>query len=197
MATKRMRGQYEAEVVEMDGGEVMQRCCFCGELLPLTDEYFNKNGYNENGEQRYRKDCKTCYNVRRRANKPRDRKRHQDFICGQKRRGEAVPQLTHQEWKEALIYFGGACAYCGNTPRRGQRLTRDHLQPVSEGGLTTPDNIVPACGHCNSSKQGKEFKAWYLGQECFSQDRLNAVFKWRAIQRQLLEEKKGEGDDGD
>jgi len=177
---KRMYGTYESETFT-EGGVTYRRCVFCGNVKPITE--FPKNGYDENGKARYRLDCKTCYNIRRHENKAK--KSHSDFIGGQKRRGEAEPKLSHQEWKEIMIFFGGACAYCGCTPKRGQRLTRDHLQPSSEGGRTSQDNIVPACSACNSSKGAEDFKSWFMRQPFFSQERLNRIFKWRSIMRQV------------
>lgn len=138
-----MYGEYTSE----DFSNGTRRCVFCGQIKPLTD--FPRNGKDKYGKTVYRQDCKTCYNIRRNEN--RNKKKHSDFIGGQKRRGEAAPRLSHQEWKEAMIFFGGECAYCGGTPRRNQTLTRDHLEPVSNGGTTTQDNIVPACASCNLS----------------------------------------------
>lgn len=172
MKNKRMYGNYETET--LDG---LRRCVYCGEWKDLENEYY------KNGTDAYRLDCKTCYNIRRKENKTK--KRHSDFIGGQKRRGEAEPRLSHQEWKEAMIFFGGECAYCGGTPRRNQRLTRDHLEPVSKGGTTSQDNIVPACASCNSSKGAEDFKHWFMKQAFFSQERLNRIFKWRSIMRQV------------
>jgi 5-methylcytosine-specific restriction endonuclease McrA len=83
-----------------------------------------------------------------------------------------------------LIYFGGKCAYCGSTPRKNKRLTKDHLEPISQGGGTIPENIVPACFSCNSSKGAEDFKDWFMKQSFFSQDSLNTIFKWRSIMRQ-------------
>jgi 5-methylcytosine-specific restriction endonuclease McrA len=46
------------------------------------------------------------------------------------------------------------CAYCG-----GEfsfiRLTRDHIRPVSRGGLDTWMNVVTACRHCNGLKRNR------------------------------------------
>lgn len=176
---KRMRGQFESELLTVDG-VLSKRCSFCGEVKPL--ESFPKNGVDAEGNTKYRDDCKTCYNIRRREN--RNKKRHSDFIGCQKRRGEASPNFSHQEWKEALIFFGGECAYCGCTPRKGQRLTRDHLEPISLGGRTIQSNIVPACASCNSSKGAEDFRQWFMKQTFFSQERLNRIFKWRTIIRQ-------------
>lgn len=176
----RNKSMYSSFQSVTDGNK--RRCVFCGEWKSLYED-FPRNGYNLDGIVDYRQDCKTCYNIRRRENKAK--KAHSDFIGGQKRRGDASPQLSHQEWKEIMIFFGGACAYCGCTPKKQQRLTRDHLEPISNGGITTQDNIVPACFSCNSSKGTNDFKDWFFKQAFFSQERLNRVFLWRTIMRQI------------
>lgn len=179
--TKRMRGTFESEKYFLKGNLISKRCTFCGKVIPI--ENFPKNGVDSEGHTKYRDDCKTCYNIRRKEN--RTKKKHSDFIGGQKRRGEANPNFSHQEWKECLIFFGGECAYCGGTPRKGQRLTRDHLDPISLGGKTIQSNIVPACASCNSSKGADDFREWFMKQPFFSQERLNRIFKWRTIIRQV------------
>jgi len=175
--SKRMSGQYTSRE-NSDGTRV---CSFCGESKPL--EEFAKNGLDGEGTTRYRDDCKQCYNIRRREN--RTSKRHNDFIGGQKRRGEEDPDFSFQDWKLCVIYFGGECAYCGRTMRRGERLTHDHLEALSKGGRTTSDNIIPACSTCNSSKGNDDFKDWFMKQAFFSQERINKIFKWRTMMRQL------------
>jgi 5-methylcytosine-specific restriction endonuclease McrA len=47
------------------------------------------------------------------------------------------------------------CQYCGRHRRdlRGREfLTRDHVVPISRGGLNTWDNVVTACSPCNNRK---------------------------------------------
>lgn len=175
----RMYGEFTSETFN-DGGQLLRRCVFCGQVKPITD--FHHNGTDPSGKPEWRQDCKCCYNIRRNEN--RTKKKHSDFIGGQKRRGDANPNFSHQEWKEALIFFGGECAYCGCTTRKGLRLTRDHLEPTSTGGRTIQSNIVPACQSCNSSKGAKDFKDWFMAQPFFSQERLNRIFRWRTIIRQ-------------
>lgn len=180
MTNKKMYGKYESEDETIDG-VIKRRCVFCGECKVMHED-FAKNGVDENGNARYRQDCKVCYNIRRRENNCK--KRHSDFIGGMRRRGEDLPDFSHQEWKECLIYFNGECAYCGMTPKnRHERLTRDHLKPITMGGVTQADNIVPACSSCNSSKNNEEVKSWFMKQSFFSQDRLNRILKWRSIMR--------------
>lgn len=175
---EKMKGAYVAAERLVDG-VMYKTCVFCGKEKPLHE--FARNGYTETGEPRYRDDCKVCYNIRRREN--RTKKKHNDFVGGMKRRGESGMEYSHQSWKQTVIFFGGECCYCGRTMRKGERLTRDHLEPVSTGGATTQDNIVPACQSCNSSKGAEDFKDWYMKQSFFSQDRLNKIFKWRSIIR--------------
>ena len=68
--------------------------------------------------------------------------------------------LTEIQWQEILVEHGHACAYCG---RDDLPLEQEHMIPVTRGGGYTQDNIVPACGTCNSRKGTKtagEFAAW-------------------------------------
>lgn len=50
-----------------------------------------------------------------------------------------------------LEAYGWRCAYCGGDGR----LTIDHVVPLSRGGSDSIDNLVPACGSCNSSKHDR------------------------------------------
>ncbi len=46
------------------------------------------------------------------------------------------------------------CLYCGQQFIRPQ-LTRDHVMPLSKGGLDIWENVVSACFHCNSRKANR------------------------------------------
>ena len=60
--------------------------------------------------------------------------------------------LTTEEWEIIKQAYKHRCAYCGERPRQ---LTQDHVIPITRGGGTTSNNIVPACKSCNSSKGTK------------------------------------------
>jgi len=50
------------------------------------------------------------------------------------------------------------CQYCGRHKgelRGRQFLTRDHVRPLSRGGLNTWDNVVTSCSPCNNRKGGR------------------------------------------
>jgi len=64
---------------------------------------------------------------------------------------------------EAAIYErdGYMCIYCGETHRK---LTIDHIEALSNGGPHLEDNLLVACGRCNSSKGTKPFEEWLQTQ---------------------------------
>lgn len=64
--------------------------------------------------------------------------------------------LTPVEWAAIREAWAG-CAYCGATDRS---LQRDCVLPISRGGRYTLDNVVPACGSCNASKNNDEVTSW-------------------------------------
>lgn len=70
--------------------------------------------------------------------------------------------LTELDWLRALDYFEHCCAYCLDPPQVGQTLHADHFIPLASRKCpgTVPENIVPACRHCNSSKGRKHPKRW-------------------------------------
>jgi 5-methylcytosine-specific restriction endonuclease McrA len=58
--------------------------------------------------------------------------------------------LTADQWEAIKAAYGYRCIYC---ERPMQRLTQDHLTPLSKGGSHTLHNVVPACQSCNSRKR--------------------------------------------
>jgi 5-methylcytosine-specific restriction endonuclease McrA len=64
--------------------------------------------------------------------------------------GAPINDLTRSQWEEIKGAYGYRCVYCG---RKMQRLTQDHLTPISKKGSHTVPNVVPACGPCNSKKR--------------------------------------------
>lgn len=64
--------------------------------------------------------------------------------------GAARRDLTAAQWRAIKEHYGHCCVYCGRTM---QRLTQDHIIPLSQGGMHTVQNVVPACQSCNSRKQ--------------------------------------------
>ena len=66
-----------------------------------------------------------------------------------------------KEENKLIEDYGHRCAYCG---KKIEKLTMDHVVPISRGGNHSIDNIVPACGSCNSSKHDKPLLIWMWQQ---------------------------------
>jgi len=75
-----------------------------------------------------------------------------------KRRMQRVEHdLSEVQWTALKEAWGDCCAYCGAS---GKPLQRDCVLAISRGGRYTLQNIVPACGSCNTSKCNEEVTAW-------------------------------------
>jgi 5-methylcytosine-specific restriction endonuclease McrA len=84
-----------------------------------------------------------------------------------------VHQPKPEEELEALSILGMTaesicCAYCGDS-----KTEWDHFRPVIRdkrptGYITEIANLVPACGKCNQSKGGYDWKRWMLGPAALS-----------------------------
>lgn len=78
-----------------------------------------------------------------------------------------VVEPTDEDIHAALEVLGQRpddvrCVYCGEPSR-----SWDHLRPVVRdlrptGFITEIANLVPACGRCNSSKGGADWRSWML-----------------------------------
>jgi 5-methylcytosine-specific restriction endonuclease McrA len=71
-------------------------------------------------------------------------------------RARADGNLTETGWQLTVKAHDRCCAYCGQR----RKLVIEHVRPVSRGGRTDVDNIVPACAACNSAKGTKLPEEW-------------------------------------
>jgi len=68
-----------------------------------------------------------------------------------KREKERARKLRQTRWWRRKT-GRGICYYCGAKVGR-ENLTMDHVIPLSRGGTSSRDNIVPACKECNNKKK--------------------------------------------
>jgi len=73
---------------------------------------------------------------------------------------QVLSTLTPEQWLEILEYYDRRCAYCFVSEAEVGTLHMEHVMPIFRGGTNTPDNVVPACRSCNSSKGIKTLKEW-------------------------------------
>jgi hypothetical protein len=151
----------------------MPVCNTCG--VDKLDAAFPKNGKDKDGKTRRRPDCNVCYNIKRKL----DKGKHTKFMNNTKHRTGEEDTYILQDWKDALIHFGGCCAYCGTPQSRRKKLTRDHVLPVTKDGTTVRKNIIPSCNRCNCSKSGEYLEVWYPQQRFYSKERMERINAWR------------------
>jgi 5-methylcytosine-specific restriction endonuclease McrA len=76
-----------------------------------------------------------------------------------------VPRRFRRQVTNTFLFArdGYRCQYCGRASfelRPRESLTRDHVVPISRGGLNVWTNVVTACSACNTRK------ANHLATEC-------------------------------
>lgn len=124
-----------------------------------------KNGdrARELGRNHYARHKETIAPKRRAYDRERYRndpmvKRRKDIQTAQKNRrrrallyGIKTEHHTEQEWQQLCEKYNHRCLRCGEQ----KPLTRDHIIPVTSGGVDTIDNIQPLCKVCNSQKNNR------------------------------------------
>jgi 5-methylcytosine-specific restriction endonuclease McrA len=55
---------------------------------------------------------------------------------------------TLKQWNDLKDSYGNICVFCGSN----EKLTKDHIIPLSKGGSDYIENIQPLCRSCNSKK---------------------------------------------
>lgn len=61
---------------------------------------------------------------------------------------------------QVFLRDGHRCVYCGAS----ERLTLDHVIPVSRGGSNEPTNLATCCAQCNATKQARTPQEWLGGE---------------------------------
>lgn len=150
-----------------------QKCSCCGEEKPISEFY------TQSTTGLPTKQCKVCTNVKRSCQ--RNKRKTSKFVAKERQRAMSKDiNYTLSDWTESMIYFGGACAYCGQVQGRTKesQLDRDHVIPHSLGGKTEKHNIIPACKKCNRGRQNKEWKTWFRAQPFHTVEREKKIEKW-------------------
>lgn len=193
------RDHFSGDKSRFDGLETYCKVCKKQYILQYRELHADairdqrRQNYQENAESnrlRARKYRENNPNVlreymRERRNTIEGKREKQSAYQRRRARKLNLPNtLTGADWQFALDYFGGCCAACGRPPGLWHTLAADHWIPISRGGPSTPDNIVPLCnsgrdgvGGCNNSKHNTLPSDWLI--EKFGPR------KGRAIQRKI------------
>lgn len=156
-----------------------KKCSKCSEVKRFN--LFYNQSHTKDGLTSQCKDCINEYNSFH-----KERKRMYDFVYRQANREHikkvkgvyyAANRETHANRghvrrsrkhnngvfhilkKELKRLYNSPCFYCGST----DKITADHIVPISRGGTHSIGNLVPACSFCNGSKHNKFLVEWKKG----------------------------------
>jgi 5-methylcytosine-specific restriction endonuclease McrA len=126
-------------------------------------------------------------NVKRRERYARNREKYKQLVYTRRARKKQTPQvlrITPSDWRDILAMYENRCADCGATD---VPLTKEHIVPLSRGGLDTPENVIPVCRSCNSRKKKRP------EEELVSHLKLLGIPKKRSREmlRQMKAQRKG------
>ncbi len=79
-------------------------------------------------------------------------------------KANAVATLTLEEFEAAYIYFGGKCAYSGQSFTSESQISIEHIIPIMSGGHSMAFNCIPVITKYNSSKSGYHLLDWWRCQ---------------------------------
>lgn len=121
----------------------------------------HKKWYREHFEEY--KESKKAYNKKYEKQYPERSQFSSNRYWSRKRNSDVKGSFTFKQWQTKKKQYHYCCAYCGIIEKeairtQGYRLTIDHIVPPSRGGSDYISNIVPACKHCNSSKNADVWK---------------------------------------
>jgi 5-methylcytosine-specific restriction endonuclease McrA len=99
------------------------------------------------------------------GNAPRSRKSKDKSLWSAEARVKAELRrcpgdLNLTEWKKIVGACRERCIYCGEMGSE-ETLTIDHVVPVSRGGRTDVNNVLPACHPCNTLKRDRSLQEWF------------------------------------
>lgn len=160
-----IHGAVEPRVYPYPGKKNPRRVC------PLCAKKWNKTNYQRHKEQakarrernklarpNYMSEWRAANEERARAavrkwhQEHREAMRYHCRVRHMRKTGATISDFTFQQWQELLEEYRHCCAYCG---QQFDKLTQDHVIPLSKGGNHTKSNVVPACQSCNSRKHDK------------------------------------------
>lgn len=90
-----------------------------------------------------------------------------------------IADCTLDEINRSLMFFTNqdgnpVCPYSG-TQLTVANLHLEHIIPITLGGGTVAENLIPACSSCNTSKNGNHMIEWYEIQPFFTIERFQKI----------------------
>lgn len=110
-------------------------------------------------DQVLRNRCRPCLNKYAREHYATNKRYRQERRQHAHSRKRGIEPISPEIQDAAMMSTNGLCKYCD-----APATTFDHVIPVSKGGGSGLDNIVPACSSCNSSKKNRDLDEWFASR---------------------------------
>lgn len=127
------------------------RCGKCEQFFPREGFYPNKRT-----SLGLTSECKTCHQQTSRSSRNMDTARRRQIGYEATRRARIAGgggTVSTAQWQSLLTILGAVCLRCGET----SLIQRDHIIPLSKGGVNHPTNLQPLCKRCNEVKQARDW----------------------------------------
>ncbi len=112
-------------------------------------EEYKKNGVRRKSIARYYESNRD--EILRKKNEYRRNHPEKHILDKQRRKARIISvggSFSEREWLDLCLHYGNQCLRCGAR----DRLTIDHIVPISRGGSNNIDNVQPLCLTCNLKK---------------------------------------------
>jgi hypothetical protein len=87
---------------------------------------------------------------------------------------ELTPKSAKKRYRQSIYdAWDCKCGYCGE-----DATSLDHIVPRFRSGSSNRNNLIPACRRCNTNKASARMEDWYIGQEFFTQVRMDKIKAW-------------------
>lgn len=149
--------------IRIVNGVTLYHCGSCKKMLPR--ECFYQTKRNRIG---IRSQCRPCHSECSIRSRDKSKARASKVISEAKRRAlkaGAVGRISTKDLREIQGRYGSNCLACGSV----ERLTWDHIIPLSRGGAHCVSNLQCLCRRCNEKKQARavdyrsdEQKLWMI-----------------------------------
>ena len=147
------------------GARFSATCCYCRDCkrAKQQSDYAKNPAVFKTRALKWRQDNPEKHMANREKDLTRERDRHNEYQRSspearanqatrvRNRRAQirqACGSFTHIEWLAICQKQKDRCANCGSK----NRLTRDHIVPIAQGGCNYAFNIQGLCGPCNTQK---------------------------------------------
>lgn len=176
--------EYQSEIKDKKRQYYIDNKEYIKSRISKYDKEYQKR--NKDKIKEYKKEYMIDYRENNRGYLNEQSKiRHQQRIL-------AEGEFTEEEFENiSLDFFSWKCAYTGEVIlEEKSNCHREHVIPISKGGVNYIWNIIPSTPFANISKKDRELEVWYREQPYFSEERLQKIYDYIEVVKASMDGEK-------